>query len=214
MSKNHKNKPPARSLIREPLAVFLTQKLMDKSIRIQKAMQRDDLARLIDQVVAAWLKKQEEERQAAPQRPAPLPEGAETFYEKQMALMARVGTGLWRLRKRMLKPGTEEPLDEMKRAYRQFESVWEAVHEAGYKIIDHTNAPYNEGLELRVIHYGPREGIDHMIISETVMPTILYDGARIQEGEVYVDYPEENGPAASTVGEEPDTPPGQGAGAI
>jgi hypothetical protein len=195
MAKNYKGKPPsagkppARNLIRDPLSVFLTQKLVDKSIRIRRAVEPDELARLIDQVVEAWLKKQEEQRQAAPRRAEPALEGAETFYDKQMALMAKVATGLWRLRKRMLKPGTDEPLDEMKRAYRQVESVWDALHEAGYKVIDHTNTPYTEGLELRVIHYGQREGIDHEVISETVMPSILFEGTRIQEGEVYVDYP-------------------------
>jgi hypothetical protein len=205
---HRKDKNPAQKTFKEKLVEFLTQNMYESAIRIKKPMNHEVLEALVNEAVGAWIEKYYEEKRAAPRRQVQATEGADSYFEKQKALMTKVGTGLWRLRKRMLKPGTEEPLEEMKRPYRQLESVWDAIHEAGYKIIDHTNMPYNEGLELRVIHYGQREGIDREIISETVVPSILFEGTRIQEGEVYVDYPAEKGPAGAktetTPGPQPD----------
>src|SRR6185295_4297417 len=39
--------------------------------------------------------------------------------------LVRVATGVWRLRRRMLVPGSGEPKDEMRRAYRHLEFVWD-----------------------------------------------------------------------------------------
>jgi len=108
-------------------------------------------------------------------------------------LLADIGTGLWRLRQKMLKPNSNEPADEMRRAYRHLESVWDALAQAGTEIIDHTDTPFDSGLSLKVVAYQPTSGLDRERVIETIKPTIFFRGRSIQMGEVIVGKPEESG---------------------
>lgn len=111
--------------------------------------------------------------------------------ERQHArLLADVATGLWRLRQRMVDPETGRPLEEMRRAFRHLESVWDALAGAGVEIQDHTGAPFRSGLALRVIAFQPTEGFDTEKVIETVKPSIYYKGRSVQMGEVIVGTPE------------------------
>ena len=104
--------------------------------------------------------------------------------------LADACTGLWRLRTRMLQPGTDRPLDEMRRAYRHLESTWDALAQAGVEIIDHTGAPFDVGLALKVIAYQPTPGITSQRVVETIKPTVYFRKDRLQMGEVIVATPD------------------------
>ena len=110
--------------------------------------------------------------------------------KKQIRFLAEVGTGLWRLRQKMLQPGTDRPLEEMRRAYRHLESVWDVLAEAGVEIQDHTDALFDPGMSLRVIAFQPTAGIERERVLETIKPTIYFQKRTIQMGEVIVATPE------------------------
>ena len=110
----------------------------------------------------------------------------------QIGILADIGTGLWRLRQKMLQPGTEQPLEEMRRAYHHLESTLDALDRADIKIQDHTGelVPEGGGLKLKVLAYQPLAGITHNKVLETIKPTIYYKDQMIQMGEVIVSTPE------------------------
>lgn len=111
--------------------------------------------------------------------------------ERHNQMLADVGTGLWRLRQKMQKPGTNQPLDEMRRAFRHLESVWDALAQAGIEIHDYNDRPFDEGLSLKVIAYQPTAGLARQRIIETIKPSIYASSEMIQLGEVIVGTPEE-----------------------
>jgi hypothetical protein len=119
------------------------------------------------------------------------------FGEDELRLLADIGTGLWRLKQRMVKPGTSQPLDEMHRPFRHLESVWDALIQGGAEIRDHTDEPFDPGLSLKVVSYQPTPGLGRERVIETIKPTIYFKGTPIQMGEVIVGRPEKH-----------ETPPG------
>jgi hypothetical protein len=72
--------------------------------------------------------------------------------------VADLATGLFRLRARMLEPGTDRPREEVRREYRHLLSVWDGLAEAGIQIQEHTGAPFDSGLSLRVVAFQPTPG--------------------------------------------------------
>jgi hypothetical protein len=106
--------------------------------------------------------------------------------KNQFQFLGEIGTGLWRLKKKMVQPGTDMPFDEMRKAYRHFESVWDALQEAGIEIQDHTETPYDPGMSLKVIAFQPVKGIDREKVIETVKPSIYYKNHLLRMGEVIV----------------------------
>jgi hypothetical protein len=117
--------------------------------------------------------------------------------EQDLRFLADISTGLWRLKQKMVKPGTNEPLDDMKRPFRHLESVWDALTQAGITIQDHTGNPFDPGMSLKVIAYQPKPGLQREQVLETIKPTIYFKNKQIQMGEVIVGRPEKN-----------ETPPG------
>lgn len=111
------------------------------------------------------------------------------FIEQQLRLLADIGTGLWRLKLKMLKPGGDQPLDEMRRPYRHLESVWDALTQAGVEIKDHTDTPFDDGMAIKVISFQPTPGLGRDRIIETIKPTIYFKERHIQMGEVIVGSP-------------------------
>jgi hypothetical protein len=107
-----------------------------------------------------------------------------------LPLLPKIGTDLWRMKQKMVQPGTDEPQEEMRRAYRHLQSIWDVMKDAGIEIQDHTNTPFNSGLSLNVISFQPMTGINSEIVIETIKPTIYYQKQRIQMGEVIVGIPE------------------------
>jgi hypothetical protein len=105
-------------------------------------------------------------------------------------LFADVGTGLWRLRNKMLQPGTTRPIEEMRRAFTHLQSVWDALDGQGITISDHTGQAFEPGRSLQVLAFQPTPGLTRDIIVETIKPTIYFKDDLVQTGEVIVGTPE------------------------
>ena len=112
--------------------------------------------------------------------------------EQEIGLLADIGTGLWRLRQRMVKPGTNQPLAEMQRPFRHLESVWDALVQAGAEIHDHTDKLFDPGMSLKVVSFQPMPGLERERVIETIKPTIYFKGKPMQMGEVIVGRPEKH----------------------
>jgi hypothetical protein len=110
----------------------------------------------------------------------------------QQQFLADVGTGLWRLRQKMVQSGTNQPLDEMRRAYRHLESTWDTFTQAGIEIQDHTGESFNSGMSLKAIAFQPMSGIRREEVMETIKPSIYLNNQLIQMGEVIVATPEKS----------------------
>jgi hypothetical protein len=109
---------------------------------------------------------------------------------EHMRFLANISTSLWRLRQKMVQPGTNHPQDQMLRAFRDLESIWDTMTQAGIKIQDHTGTVYDPGITLRVIAFQPMTGINCEEVIETIKPTIYYKDKPIQMGHVIVGIPE------------------------
>ena len=107
------------------------------------------------------------------------------------AALAKVATGLWRARRRMCRPGADEPLPEMRQPYRHVQSAWDALAEAGVVIQDHDGQAFTTGLELKVVAFQPEAGLAAERVAETVRPSVYRNGRSIQMGEVIVGTPDE-----------------------
>ncbi len=127
------------------------------------------------------------------ERRAREPQVKQKTPERQTLMLADVGTGLWRLRQKMQKPGTNQPLDEMRKAFRHLESVWDALAQSGVEIHDYSDRPFDQGLSLKVIAYQPTPGLARQRIIETIKPSIYLGTEMIQMGEVIVGTPAESG---------------------
>lgn len=147
----------------------------------------------------------------APQATHPLAEALPT--ENLVRLLADLGTGLWRMKQRMVDPQTGDPLEQMRRPYRHLESMWDAFDRARIHIHDHTGEPLPErGFPgLKVVQRVPTPGLTREHITETIKPTISLKGSGanpdlvIQMGEILVGIPE-HASGEHTVRMDGDTP--------
>ena len=177
----------------------LRQLRFPKEFRIGPAVWPQNLASLIEQLIRPG---------PTPPATASIPEEAEEAeeagglgtVESQMRLLVDVGTNLWRLRGKMIEPGTDQPLAEMQRAHRHFGGIWDALADAGLDIREHAGEPFPErGIYgLKALVYQPTPGISRETVIETVKPTIYFQDQMIQMGEVIVGTPK------PPVGEAPD----------
>lgn len=104
--------------------------------------------------------------------------------------LARVATGLWRLRQRMVDPSSGQPRDEMRRTYRHLESLWDALAEFGVAIQDHGGEAFDAGMALIVLSYERDLAVSRETVKETVKPTVYLRDRCIQRGEVIVGSPD------------------------
>lgn len=177
----------------------LTQALYSRAIRIRRPLRVDEIEDVLaqaDEVILNWLRDQNQKlAEGAPPPPSITTdaEDEQTFFQEQLELVADIGTGLWRLRQRLINPETGQPLEETRRAYRHLQSVWDAIHDAGYLIQDHTGQPFNARQTLKVITYEQKPDIEREIVSETIKPSVYYQregkDVLIQMGEVIVATP-------------------------
>lgn len=123
----------------------------------------------------------------SPSPPPPPPEDKD-----RIRFLADLATGVWRLRQKMLEPGTDRPKEQFRREYRHLESVWDVLTQAGMEIQDHTGKPFDSGQALKVLAFQPTSGVKRERVQETVKPTIYFKKQHIQMGEVIVESPEKN----------------------
>lgn len=141
----------------------------------------------VPEVDEEWLRALAElvEASAAPAPPSDA--GEETFSDEVVADLA---TGLWRLRTKMVEPGTQRPRESMRRTFRHLESVWDLLTAVGVEVQDHTDAPFDSGMSLKVIAFQPDPGVSREQVIETVKPSVYVGRRRIQMGQVIVGTPE------------------------
>ncbi|HEX8475540.1 MAG TPA: hypothetical protein VF666_16045 [Pyrinomonadaceae bacterium] len=125
--------------------------------------------------------------------PAPTPEDVAARKELRR-LYSDMGTGLWRLRRKMLDPATGDPREEMRRAYRHFQFTWDALSRAEIEVQDYEGQAFDPGLSLKVIEYQPVSGMNREEVIETIKPAVYYKGELIQTGEVIVGTPPSESP--------------------
>ncbi|MFZ5517080.1 MAG: hypothetical protein ACOY90_10605 [Candidatus Zhuqueibacterota bacterium] len=104
-------------------------------------------------------------------------------------LLADIGTGLWRIKQKVVHPVSGQPLPEMRSTYRHVESVWDVLIQTDVEIMDHTNQPFDPGMSLKVIAFQQTENLQRDMIIETIKPSIYYKKQPIQIGEVIVGTP-------------------------
>jgi hypothetical protein len=109
--------------------------------------------------------------------------------DELLRLLTAVSTELWRMRKRMVQPGTNQPRAEMELCFQPLERACDALDDAGLLIRDHTGEPFDSGLALTCLLFQPTEGVDREQVLETVKPTIRYRDRLLQVGEVIVAKP-------------------------
>jgi hypothetical protein len=202
MSNHRQTKGNARrrSFI-DNMAYSLSQMIYGKEIRINRALNQGELEEYLQAALDELLEMEQrrmaqEADLAAVKRASAIPGvpslkvEESSFYKDQMHLQAEVLTGLWRLRGRLVKPGSNEPLEETKRAYRHFETAWDALVNAGFRVEDYTKQPFRTGLNVDVLAYEEAPGLSSEIILETVKPGVFFNDTLIQRGEVIVGTPE------------------------
>jgi hypothetical protein len=60
---------------------------------------------------------------------------------------------------------------------------------AGIEVIDHTDTPFEAGMQVKVLAFEPRPGISRDRIVETIKPSVYHRSQLIQMGEVIVASP-------------------------
>jgi hypothetical protein len=104
--------------------------------------------------------------------------------------LAGLATGLWRVRRRMLAPGSEdEPRPELHREFLPVRSAWDALAGAGVDVQGHDGVRYTSGLALEVLAFQPAPGLEHEEVVETIRPSVYLRGRMIQLGQVIVGTP-------------------------
>lgn len=113
----------------------------------------------------------------------------ETISTDVIATLVSVATNAWRARNKMIDAESREPLDEMRRVYRHIEGIFNSFDTLGFRIIDPVGEGYDSGMALKVISFEPTPGLSSERITETIKPSIIWQGRLLQTGEVIVGTP-------------------------
>ncbi len=109
-----------------------------------------------------------------------------TISEESIRFLSDLSLCLWRLEKKMTKPGTDEPLEEMSNAFSSLTSVWNILIQSGVSVREHTGLVFDSGLPLKVIGYQEILGMSEPKIIETIKPTVYLHGNPVEYGEVII----------------------------
>ena len=161
------------------------QLMFPREFRIAAMTLPDDVVRAIESL--SLRSHDDPPRESAPITPVASP--PEEPAPDSMSFLADVATGLWRLRQRMVEPGSDRPTEEMRRPFRHLETSWDALTQAGVRIQDHTGEPFHYGSSIKVIAYEPTVGLLREQVIQTLRPTVYFKNERIQTGEVIVGAP-------------------------
>lgn len=147
-----------------------------------------ELRNLQDHVEQA--KKLAESPAPAPAVSAPAPaETPAAVPEALMQSIAALATQVWRTKGKLVDPGTGEPKEETRRAYRHVESALETFAQMGVTLNDWVNQPYDPGLPVKVLTFQPTPGVMRDTVVEAVRPTVVWKDRLLQLGEVVVGIP-------------------------
>ena len=131
------------------------------------------------------LKAQAQLRNAATplQKPEVVPSSSD------LKALANIATNAWRAKAKMVDPDTGETKEEMKRVYRHIEAIFESLSQIGVETIDPVGRAYDTGMALKVVTFEPTPGLSNEEITETIKPSVAWQGRLIQIGEVIVGTP-------------------------
>jgi len=123
--------------------------------------------------------------------PAQSRPGPEQGSSEGVALLAAVGVGLWRIRKKLVDPATGQPPEPMRRAFRHLDALWNTLSDSGFQIQDHTGEmiPRGGSLSIKIIAFQPTPGTSRDYVLETIKPSLIYRGQLVQMAEVVVATP-------------------------
>lgn len=119
--------------------------------------------------------------------PLQKPEAVPSFVVKAFAIIA---TNTWRAKAKMVDPDTGKTKEEMKRVYRHIEAIFESLSQIGVETIDPIGRAYDTGMALKVVTFEPTPGLSNEEITETIKPSVAWQGRLIQIGEVIVGTPQ------------------------
>jgi len=124
----------------------------------------------------------------SPDREGAADSGPAVSHDKDLVELC---TSLWRSTKAMSGQGSPEAEATFRRPLRHANAAMENLAQMGLEIIDHTGEqlPKSGAYSLKVISFEPKDGLTQDVVLETVRPTILRDGRRIQMGEIIVGTP-------------------------
>ena len=105
------------------------------------------------------------------------------------ATLVSVATNAWRAKNKMVDGDTGEAREEMRRVFRHIEGIFTAFEELGLRTIDPTGKAYDSGMALKVISFEETPGLSREEITETIKPSITWEGRLLQTGEVIVGTP-------------------------
>ena len=159
----------------------LRQFLYPKELRITVCTPDKTLLRDINELISTL--------QVAGVSPAGPSDEVPATDDKQSLFFAEIGTGLWRMRRKLTDPSTDAPYEETRKAYRHLEALMDTLSHAGIVIQDLTGSRYNTGMSLKVIAFQPVPDMQEEKIIETIKPSIYYRDNPIQTGEVIVGTP-------------------------
>lgn len=116
-----------------------------------------------------------------------IPESEVKSFQK---LIADIATAVWRMRDKFKKVNIDDLPDEITKANRHLESIWDTLKSAKVEIRGHTNEKYVPGMALKVIAFQPTSSVQTEKIAETIKPSVFYKDILIQVGEVIVATPD------------------------
>lgn len=130
----------------------------------------------------------------------PMPEPDETEpatltepSELDDAAVADIATNLWRILRRFDPADGAEVPKAQRLARRNVLSIAARLEDAGIRIQDHDDTPWDPGVLLTAMAYEPRPNLDRETVVETVKPSIYRSDKCVQSGEVIVGVPEKVG---------------------
>ncbi|MEO3805170.1 hypothetical protein [Nonomuraea sp. B1E8] len=158
-----------------------------REFRIHAAVWPADALAAFERLAAGELVKTADE--PVPEEPARIPivGNSERIQHDTLSgsSVADVVTSIWRLDRRVRRvPGVTRS------ATRHLEMAWDTLVQAGVKIQDHLNDPFDPGLSIKVLSYQPTPELDRDRVVETIRPSIYLNDQMIQRGEVIVGTPD------------------------
>lgn len=182
----------------ERIRAALRQRRFPRRLRIAAVDPPDGLGELVEALRRASDRPDDAGRPESPGR-LDEPAGGTPLDDRTLADLA---TALWRARRRMVVPGTDEPRPDQRHAFRHVQSTWDVLAGAEVTVQDHDGSRFESGLALDVLAFQPTPGLAGEQVVETVRPSVYVRGRAIQRGQVIVGTPEESSEEGSE-GSEP-----------
>ena len=109
-----------------------------------------------------------------------------------MSMLIEVATNAWKAQRRLRARGQEEPDSDRRLLERNLDAVLSSLESFGVSVQDHTGDAYDYGQALKVVAAQPQDGIAREVVTETIRPTVTWNGHTLQRGEVVIATPKEH----------------------